>query len=89
MLISLIELQEDIMHQENKKLYHKFDIVREENLDLLKKVGHGQQRVDGSDRSPTTNSNLACQDEDIPSVRLELSQPQHAAKEQQEAPTLG
>ncbi|KAF8722862.1 hypothetical protein HU200_021995 [Digitaria exilis] len=77
--------KQDIMRQENEEIYHKFDIVRQENPNLQKQMGHGQHRVDGSDRSPATDDNLAGPDKDIPSVRLELSQPQHAAKEQ-EAP---
>lgn len=89
MLKSLIELlQENILHQKNEEIYHKFDIVRQENLNLQKKAEHGQQGVDGEDTSSATSYNIAGPDGDIPLVRLELGQPQHVAKEQPEAPTL-
>ena len=49
---------------------------------------HVQQGVDGGDKSSGTEYNIAGPDEDLTSVRLELGQPQHVAKEQPEEPTL-
>ena len=49
---------------------------------------HVQQGVDGGDKSSGTEYNIAGPDEDLTSVRLELGQPQHVAKEELEEPTL-
>ncbi|XP_066341264.1 MADS-box transcription factor 23-like [Miscanthus floridulus] len=85
--IQELNKRENIMLQEYKELEHHFDINHQENMNLQKKV-HVQQGVDGGDKSSGTEYNIAGPDEDLTSVRLELGQPQHVAKEQLEEPTL-
>ncbi|CAN6347944.1 unnamed protein product [Urochloa humidicola] len=85
-----LKKKENIMHRRNEEPYYQFDIVRQEKLNLHNKVGRGQgQGLDGGDRSSTSEYDFAGPDEEVPSVRLELSQPQHLANEHQEATTLG
>ncbi|EMS49238.1 MADS-box transcription factor 27 [Triticum urartu] len=75
-----------LVHQENIELHKKLNIIRQENIDLQNKL-NGQAEVNGTITSSSSEYYIAAREDP---VRLELSYPDHAERDEQpESPTLG
>ncbi|XP_020165067.1 MADS-box transcription factor 57 isoform X3 [Aegilops tauschii subsp. strangulata] len=83
---NVFELQESLVHQENIELHKKLNIIRQENIYLQNKL-NGEAEVNGTITSSSSQYSTAAREDP---VRLELSHPDHAERDEQpELPMLG
>uniref|UniRef100_M8BD65 MADS-box transcription factor 27 n=1 Tax=Aegilops tauschii TaxID=37682 RepID=M8BD65_AEGTA len=84
--IEELNKKESLVHQENIELHKKLNIIRQENIYLQNKL-NGEAEVNGTITSSSSQYSTAAREDP---VRLELSHPDHAERDEQpELPMLG
>ncbi|KAM3406394.1 hypothetical protein ACQJBY_000468 [Aegilops geniculata] len=84
--IEELNKKESLVHQENIELHKKLNIIRQENIYLQNKL-NGEAEVNGTITSSSSQYSTAAREDP---VRLELSHPDHAERDEQpESPMLG